>query len=115
MGFKNPAVFHGAVSSLKAKKVGGMDKEVETILGDQLSQLALNGGDLWNRRHLKCKPGESWGHGALISPLGLSSKKGGRLLKGEDGVCRALSGTLGGRDLSFFPLWLPGHTSTIES
>lgn len=56
---KNPAVFHRTVSSLKAKKVGGVDKEVETILGDQLSQLALNGGDLWNGRHLKYKPGES--------------------------------------------------------
>lgn len=51
MGFKNPAVFHRAMSSLKAKKVGGVDKKVETILGDQLSQLALNGGDLWNKRH----------------------------------------------------------------
>lgn len=43
---KTPAVFHGTMSPLKAKKVGAMDKKVETILGDQLSQLVLNGGDL---------------------------------------------------------------------
>lgn len=108
-------VFHGAVSSLKAKKVGGVDKKVETILGDQLSQLALNGGDLWNGRHSKYKPRESWGCGGLISPLGLTSKMRRRLLKGEGDVFRALSGAQEGREPSSFHLLLPGHISTIES
>lgn len=100
----------GSMSSLKAKKVGGVDKKIETILGDRLSQLVPN-GDLWNGKRSKCKPGESWGCGGLILPLGLTSKKGRGLLRGEGGVFRALSEALESRDPNFFRLLLPGHTT----
>lgn len=58
-----------------------MDKKVETVLGDQVSQPVLNARDSWNVEHLMYKPGESWEHGGLISPLDLTSDKDRKGLK----------------------------------
>lgn len=90
-----------------------MDKKVETVLGDPLSQLALN-GDSWDVGLSMYKPGESWEHGGLISPLNLTSEKERRLLKGKGSIFRALSGALVGRDPNFSHLLLPGHALNKE-
>lgn len=55
--------------------MGGVGKKIETVLGDQLSQLVLNGRDSWNVGHSTYKPGEFCEHGGLISPLDLTSDK----------------------------------------
>lgn len=60
------------------------------------------------------KPGESWKHGSLISPLCLTREEK-RLLKGEGAVFRDLSGALADKDPNFSHLLLAGHTLSIKS
>lgn len=78
-------------SSLKAKKVGGVDQKVETVWGDQLSQLAPTWGRLTECGTFTYKSGESWEHRGLSSPLGLTSEEN-RLLKGESDVLEPFLG-----------------------
>lgn len=60
------------------------------------------------------KPGESWKHGSLISPLYLTREKEKRLLNGEGAVFRELSGALAGRGPNFSHLLLAGHILSIK-
>lgn len=114
---KTPAVFHGArvMWSLKDKKVGGMDKKVETILGDQLSQLVLQWKRLMECGMFAVQARRVLGTRRPYLTSGFDKGGEGGCLMVKSGGFRALPGSLAGKDPISSHVLLPGHTPSIES